>query len=74
MTAFVKNPEAQSKTVIVAECGNHIPKISAYLSARGLHPGDGYGENKKSQLRFANFPAHSKECYEQLVDLLSQIN
>jgi phosphoserine aminotransferase len=74
MSAFVKDPEAQSKTVIVAECGNHIPKINAYLSAHALHPGDGYGENKKSQLRFANFPAHSKECYEQLVDLLSQIN
>jgi phosphoserine aminotransferase len=72
MSAFVKDISAQSKTVIVAECGEHAAKISNYLSERGFNPGEGYGEKKKSQLRFANFPAHSKEQYEHMVDLIAK--
>jgi phosphoserine aminotransferase len=74
MTHFVKEKESQSKTVIVAECGEHAQRISTSLSAQGFYPGDGYGDKKKSQLRFANFPAHSKEQYEQLVDLIGKIS
>ncbi len=73
LSAFVKDVSAQSKTVIVADCGDHAARISNYLSELGFNPGDGYGEKKKSQLRFANFPAHSKEQYEQLVDLIGQL-
>jgi phosphoserine aminotransferase len=71
--SFVKDTSAQSKTVIVAECGDHAAMINGYLSKHGFYPGAGYGELKKTQLRFANFPAHSKEQYEKLVDLLGQI-
>ena len=74
MKPFVQDVSAQSKTVIVADCGEHAARISSYLSSHGFNPGDGYGEKKKSQLRFANFPAHSKELYEQLVDLLGKLN
>jgi phosphoserine aminotransferase len=73
ISTFVKDPNIQSKTVVVAECGEHASRISNYLSNHGFHPGDGYGEKKKTQLRFANFPAHSKEQYENLVDLLEKI-
>ncbi len=73
-TVFVKDPTIQSKTVILAECGEHVSHISQYLSRHGFHPGDGYGEKKKTQLRFANFPAHSKEQYEHLIDLLAKVN
>jgi phosphoserine aminotransferase len=69
---FVANPAAQSKTVIVTDCGEHTARLSSFLAERGLHAGDGYGALKKSQLRFANFPAHSKEQYELLVDLIGQ--
>jgi phosphoserine aminotransferase len=72
-TNFVKDTTIQSKTVIVAECGEHVSLIRKDLSNQGFHPGDGYGENKKTQLRFANFPAHSKEQYEHLVDLLEKL-
>jgi phosphoserine aminotransferase len=72
-TNFVKDTTIQSKTVIVAECGEHVSQIRKHLSNQGFHPGDGYGENKKTQLRFANFPAHSKEQYEHLVDLLDKL-
>jgi phosphoserine aminotransferase len=71
--AFVRDERWQSKTVIVAQCGEHTQLLSEVLSKAGLQPGDGYGENKKSQLRFANFPAHSKEQFEKLVDVLESL-
>lgn len=72
LSSFVKEKKFQSKTVIVADCQAYTEKLSAFLSAKGLHPGDGYGSSKKTQLRFANFPAHSKEQYEFLVDSLGE--
>jgi phosphoserine aminotransferase len=74
VSVFVKDPTIQSKTVIVAECGENASRINQHLSKYGFYPGDGYGEKKKTQLRFANFPAHSKEQYEHLVDLLAKVN
>jgi phosphoserine aminotransferase len=73
LNAFVKDKALQSKTVIVADCGEHTSKVTAHLLTKGLQPGDGYGSLKKSQLRFANFPTHSKERYELLVDSLAEI-
>jgi len=69
--AFVKDTAYQSKTVVVADCGEHTAKLTDYLIEKGMQPGDGYGALKKSQLRFANFPTHSKEQYELLVDSLN---
>ena len=68
---FVKSIEDRSQTVIVAETGQHTTAITKALQAKGLYPGDGYGKAKATQLRFANFPAHSKEQYELLVDCLN---
>ena len=69
---FVKEKEFRSKTVIVADCGERTADLSAFLSSKGLDAGDGYGPAKKTQLRFANFPAHSKEQYELLADSISE--
>ncbi len=66
----VTDKQYQSKTVVVAECGEHTERITKFLIEKGMQPGDGYGPAKKSQLRFANFPTHSKEQYELLVDSL----
>ncbi|SKC85595.1 aminotransferase class V-fold PLP-dependent enzyme [Ohtaekwangia koreensis] len=68
---FVQDKAFQSKTVIVADCGDHTENITKLLQSKGMQPGDGYGSFKKSQLRFANFPTHSKEQYELLVDTLA---
>jgi phosphoserine aminotransferase len=46
--------------------------VTKALLAKGMQPGDGYGSNKKTQLRFANFPTHSKEQFELLVDTLNE--
>lgn len=71
ISAFVEEKKFQSKTVIVADCQHHTERLAKFLQEKGLHPGDGYGSSKKTQLRFANFPAHSKEQYELLVDSLN---
>lgn len=70
---FVKDANDRSKTVIVAETGAHTKAITEVLQSKGLYPGDGYGKAKATQLRFANFPAHSKEQFELLADTLSSI-
>ena len=70
ISPFVKEAHHRSRTVIVAETGSHTEQVTQKLIANGLQPGDGYGPAKKSQLRFANFPTHSKEQFELLVDTL----
>lgn len=70
---FVEDAAWRSRTVIIASCGEYTEAIRQKLEAKGLYPGDGYGELKKSQLRFANFPAHSKEQFELLADALQGI-
>jgi phosphoserine aminotransferase len=70
---FVADKTFRSSTVIVMECEKNLNRIVPALHAQGLYPGDGYGKAKTSQLRFANFPAHSKEQYEWLVDALGAI-
>lgn len=70
MKPFVSNLEHRSETVIVADTGAHTKTLSAYLSSHGLQPGEGYGKLKSTQLRFANFPALSKESFEKLSDLI----
>ena len=71
---FVQDKGLQSRTVIVADCGERTGEITNLLQQHGIQPGDGYGSLKKSQLRFANFPTHSKEHYEQLVDVLASFS
>jgi phosphoserine aminotransferase len=66
----VQKPEWRSKTTIVAETGAHTTKLTQILENQGLSPGDGYGAGKQTQLRFANFPAHSKETFEKLADAI----
>jgi phosphoserine aminotransferase len=74
LSAFVKEINFQSKTVIVADCQSNTENLNKLLMSKGLYAGDGYGPAKKTQLRFANFPAHSKEQYELLVDSLAAFN
>lgn len=69
---FVKQQSDRSKTVIVAECGEYTESLTQHLIKKGMLPGEGYGSQKKTQLRFANFAAHSKEQYELLVDSIAE--
>ena len=68
---FVSDKQFRSRTVIVADCGEHTTNLATFLSSKGLDAGSGYGPAKKTQLRFANFPAHSKEQFELLADSIA---
>ncbi len=70
VSSFVARAEDRSPTVVVAATGAHTGRLNDHLLAHGLQAGDGYGAAKQHQLRFANFPAHSKETYEKLCDLI----
>ena len=72
LSPFVQEKQFQSKTVIVADCKEYVGSVTKLLVQNKLFPGDGYGEFKKNHLRFANFPAHSKEQFELLVDILAK--
>jgi phosphoserine aminotransferase len=74
MKPFVEEKAFQSKTVIVADCGDDIHKILPILDRKGIIAGEGYGKYRANHLRFANFPTHSKEQFELLVDTLEAIN
>ena len=71
LSPFVKQQQNRSRTVIVAHTGDHTEHLTRKLIEKGMQPGDGYGSAKKTQMRFANFPTHSKEQFELLVDSLS---
>jgi phosphoserine aminotransferase len=42
-----------------------------YLAKKHIMVGTGYGPYKAQQVRIANFPTHSKEQVEMLVDLIA---
>lgn len=71
LSPFVTQREFRSNTVIVADCGVHTGALLKFLNSQGIQPGEGYGSFKNQHLRFANFPAHSKEQVELLVDTIS---
>lgn len=67
---FVEKKAFQSNTVITVSCPGKMKELVAHLESQGLSPGEGYGAAKSTQLRFANFPAHSRETYDLLADRL----
>ncbi|MDF9796142.1 phosphoserine aminotransferase [Catalinimonas alkaloidigena] len=73
LTPFVKNSIYRSKTVIVAETEVPSSEIIDELKKDGLIIGSGYGANKAKHIRIANFPTHSKEQFELLVDKINAL-
>ena len=67
---FVENASWRSETVIVSEAPGISDTVREQLLNKGLVIGDGYGAFKGQHLRIANFPTHSKEQIEMLVDQL----
>jgi phosphoserine aminotransferase len=68
----VKSPKHRSQTVIVAEAKKSAAELNEILAPHNLVIGSGYGEFKASQIRIANFPAHSIEDIQRLIDVLSK--
>lgn len=72
LEVFVKNEKHQSKTVIVANVlSGNAKNLMNKAKEYGFVLGAGYGKNKDSQIRIANFPTHSKETFEKLVEVLA---
>jgi phosphoserine aminotransferase len=66
----VRVPEHRSATVVVANTRQSAGTILARLKEQGLVLGSGYGKQKDSQLRIANFPATSMEQVERVIRAL----
>lgn len=73
LSAFVNEKKYRSKTVIVAETTQSSSDILSALKQGHVIVGSGYGNYKEKHLRIANFPTHSKEQVEALVDKLNAI-
>ena len=70
---FVTKKEYRSKTVIVAETTHPSSDIITSLSKDHVTIGSGYGQYRQKHIRIANFPTHSKEQMEALVDKINAI-
>jgi phosphoserine aminotransferase len=67
---FMMSKTNKSLTVCVAEVDQDNHDLLNFLAAKGLVIGEGYGEYESQHIRVANFPAHSREQVEMLVDYL----
>lgn len=69
---FVQEQSIRSETIIVVNSGNRTNDLLKYLSDHKMEVGGGYGKMKGKQVRIANFPTHSREQFEMLVDLIEK--
>jgi len=65
----ISEKKHRSKTTIVANCLD-TSGLKSFLKSKGMIIGGGYGGAADTQIRIANFPAHSKEQVELLCDTL----
>lgn len=70
LSHFIENPAHRSKTVSVIKTLFENTRLINYLKEKHIQIGTGYGKYKSEHLRIANFPTHSKEQMEMLVDLI----
>ncbi len=65
----VKDERYRSRTTIVINTSGETQKIKQSLSKQGFEIGAGYGENKDTQLRIANFPTQNLSDLKKLLNL-----
>ncbi|WP_299756806.1 aminotransferase class V-fold PLP-dependent enzyme [uncultured Pontibacter sp.] len=69
----VQKPEHCSKTTIVANTTIPASEVNKHLAKYDLQVGSGYGKYKESQIRIANFPAHTMEQVKKLLEKLREL-
>lgn len=74
LTPFVSEKRFRSMTVGVAEVKSGSESLIKSLDDEGMQLGNGYGPFKNKHIRIANFPTHSKEHMEMLVDKISAMD
>lgn len=72
LSESVENERHRSKTVIVANTAIEPSVINGYLKQFNMAVGSGYGSYKTSQIRIANFPAHSTAAIKELIEALKK--
>ncbi|MCJ8165817.1 aminotransferase class V-fold PLP-dependent enzyme [Pontibacter sp. E15-1] len=72
-TPAVENPAHRSPTTIVANTTVPASEVNKQLAAFDMAVGSGYGKHKETQIRIANFPAHSPALMEALVAKLQEL-
>jgi phosphoserine aminotransferase len=72
-TPAVENPQHRSPTTIVANTSVPASEVNKRLAEFDMAVGSGYGKYKESQIRIANFPAHSPEQVTALVTKLKEL-
>ena len=63
----VTNPAWRSQTMIVINTKSDNQQLIKHLSEQGIIIGTGYGEHKQTQIRIANYPAHTIEQIQKLI-------
>lgn len=71
LSSFVVDSSVQSHTVIVATVRGESGKLVERLKHDGCVIGSGYGKYKQTQIRIANFPAHSPTAIRRLIRALN---
>ncbi|HAS45312.1 MAG TPA: phosphoserine aminotransferase [Microscillaceae bacterium] len=69
---FVKNPDHRSEVVVVANTQGNATELIQKLADQNMVIGSGYGQNKTSQIRVANFPATSLTEVEELLEIMQK--
>jgi phosphoserine aminotransferase len=72
-TPLIKDLLHQSKTTIVAEVAGGSEELLKELKMKGYVVGSGYGEHKHDHIRIANFPAHTPQQVQGLIELLKSV-
>jgi len=73
LSAFVQDPRFRSQTIIVADIQKVKGDIKKKLAEKGIIVGSGYGVNKETQIRIANFPTHSIVDIKRLIKALNSL-
>lgn len=70
----VKEAAYRSLTTIVAD--THLPasEVNKFLAPHHMVVGSGYGQNKETQIRIANFPAHTVDQVKTLISSLHALD
>jgi phosphoserine aminotransferase len=71
-STYIKDKKARSKTVAVIKYDNPKEVLETFKKL-DLVVGGGYGEEKDTQFRIANFPSHSVEKVEELITRFKEI-
>jgi phosphoserine aminotransferase len=73
MRPFVSNKAIRSKTVITASVEGASISYIERMKAAGYMIGSGYKEHKEAQIRIANFPAHTVEHVQDMIQTIQTI-